>query len=243
MEAKVVLITGAGKRVGACIARTLHEQGMRVIIHYCHSRDPAVKLADELNKARKDSAATLQADLTDMADIETMAKAAGKTWGRVDALVNNASSFYPSELGSVDNEHWDALMTVNAKAPYFLAQALLPLLQQAKGSIVNLVDIHADRPLKNHSVYCMAKAAMVAMTKALAGDLAPDVRVNGIAPGMMLWPDDGMNEKTKKYIINRIPLQRTGTPADVAETVAFLLKQAYITGQIIAVDGGRTLTI
>lgn len=245
MKDKVILITGAGKRVGACTAKTLHEQGARIIIHYNSSAKAAEKLKGELNAIRKNSAVILQADLNDMEDLKTLAEAAINTWGRMDALVNNASSFFPTKIGKVTEKDWNNLFNTNAKAPFFLAQALSGELKKTKGAIINMVDIHAERPLKNFSIYCMAKAALVAMTKALARDLAPDIRVNGIAPGMILWPEgEGeMTDKMKQSVVDRIPLQEPGDPQYAADSILFLLQQKYITGQILAVDGGRSLNV
>jgi pteridine reductase len=243
MEEKVALITGAGKRVGACIARTLHEEGMKVVIHYGRSENEAKKLADELNMKRPNSAEILQADLNNLDDINLLAECTIKIEGRLDALINNASAFYPTKIGSITEDQWNELFNTNAKAPLFLAQAVAPYLKKTNGAIINMVDIHADRPLKDHPVYCMAKAALVAMTKSLARDLAPEVCVNAVAPGMILWPDEAMDEKTKSYILNRIPMGKPGSPEYIAETIAFLLKQDYITGQVVTIDGGRSLNV
>ena len=244
MKDKVVLITGAAKRVGACVAKTLHDNGAKVIVHYRGSKTAAEELVDEMNQARPDSALALQADLSDMVAVERLGNEALSVWGKVDALINNASSFYPTALGSVTEKQWADLFSSNVKAPFFLAQTLLSSLKGNKGNIINMVDVHADRPLKDHPVYCMAKAALVSMTKSMAKDLAPDVRVNAIAPGMILWPDDeALDERVEKYLMNRIALKRFGEPKNIAESILFILQQDYMTGQVLAIDGGRTLTI
>ncbi|OGT29931.1 MAG: pteridine reductase [Gammaproteobacteria bacterium RIFCSPHIGHO2_12_FULL_35_23] len=244
MKDKVVLITGAAKRVGACIAKNLHSQGMRVIIHYRASESSAKTLVNELNTIRKNSAACLKAELNNKEVVEVLAEQAQALWGQIDALVNNASSFYPTKLGTATEAQWEDLFASNVKAPFFLAQKLIPTLKVSQGSIVNIADIHADRPLKDYPIYSMAKAALVAMTKAMAKDLAPEIRVNAIAPGMILWPDDApMDKKIEQYLLNRIALKRFGEPQYIAEAVWFLLQQSYITGQVLAVDGGRSLII
>jgi pteridine reductase len=236
------LITGAGKRIGACIARTLHEQGMNIAIHYRGSAKDAEALAKDLNAARADSAITLQADLL---DTECLAGLVGKLisqTGRLDLLLNNASTFYPTPLDEVTETHWTDLMGTNLKAPLFLAQAAAPHLRAARGNIINIVDIHAQRPLSKHPVYGPAKAGLAMLTRSLAKDLAPEIRVNGVSPGAILWPEDGMPDNAAQSIIKQIPLRRMGEPGDIARTVLFLVKDApYITGQIIAVDGGRSV--
>lgn len=242
---KVVLITGAARRVGATIARRLHAKNKRVIIHYRHSVKAAQTLCEELNAVRTDSAAMLSTDLNNINTAATLIHSAQKIWGRLDALINNASSFYPTPLGSVTAEQWDDLFASNLKAPFFLAQAAAPFLKQTEGCIINLVDIRATLPLKDFSVYCTAKAGLLMLTKTLAKELAPEVRVNAIAPGVVLWPDDTAeyDENTRAKILARTPLKRAGTPEDIANTAEFLMDHAgYITGQVIAVDGGRSLS-
>lgn len=244
MKDKVALITGAAKRVGACIAKQLHAEGIRVIVHYRGSASSAEQLVGTLNGMRENSASLLCADLNDLSSIATIAQEACAIWGHVDILVNNASSFFPTPFGEVNLETWNDLFNSNVRAPFFLSQALLPSLKLNQGCIVNMVDVHADRPMKDHAVYCMAKAALVSMTKALAKDLAPEVRVNGIAPGMVLWPDETpLDPQAEKYLLNRIPLKRFGSPQNIAEAVSFIVKQNYMTGHILNIDGGRTLTI
>ena len=245
---KVVLVTGSAQRVGAAIIKNLHARGWRVIIHYRHSEQAAFKLADSLNRLRPDSAFTLKADLQQHAHIQQLAEHALQLTGRMDALVNNASTFYPTAIGSATLADWDDLMISNARAPFFLSQALTPALTESRGCIVNIVDIHATRPFKQHTIYCMAKAALGMMTASLAKELAPYVRVNGVAPGAILWPEDhtpsAIASNTQQQILASVPLARSGSPEDIARTVAFLIEDApYITGQIIAVDGGRTHTL
>lgn len=242
-EPRVVLITGAAQRLGAATARLLHAKGWRVLLHCRHSRERADELATELNTRRVDSCRVLRADLGKDEAVQALAEAALAAWSRLDALVNNASSFYATPLGETTGEHWDELFSSNARAPFFLAQALHPALKKQKGAIVNLLDIHAERPLRGYTVYCMAKAAHTMLTLSLAKELAPEVRVNGVAPGAILWPSSGAPDpETQQEILAGIPLARLGEPEDVARTIAFLLEDApYITGQIIAVDGGRSL--
>jgi pteridine reductase len=237
-----VLITGAARRIGACIARTLHENGANIAIHYRGSADDAEQLAAELNNARAESAITVQADLLDTARLSGLVEEVVAQTGRLDVLLNNASSFYPTPLEEVTEEHWDDLLGSNLKAPLFLAKAALPHLRATSGSIINIVDIHSQRPLRNHPVYGPAKAALGMLTRSLAKDLAPEIRVNGVSPGAILWPEDGMSEKAEQSILKQVPLKRMGEPEDIARTILFLLKDApYITGQIIAVDGGRSV--
>jgi pteridine reductase len=240
----VVLITGAAKRVGAVIARTLHGCGYQLVIHHRNSPGEAAALQAELEQARPDSTLVLQAELSEFDRLpELIAKTIGR-FGRLDALVNNASAFYPTPIGTATPKHWDELFDSNARAPFFLSQAAVPHLQNSHGAIVNLVDIYAERPLKNHTVYCMAKAALAAMTLSLARELGPEIRVNGVAPGAVLWPESGKGYADQATLIANTALQRAGTPDDVAEAVRWLLMEArYTTGQIIRVDGGRSLMI
>lgn len=240
---KVVLITGAAHRLGAATARLLHARGWRVLLHCRRSRDQAEALATALNTQRAGTCRVLQADLSRDEDVARLAQEAQAAWGRLDALVNNASSFYPTPVGQTTTAQWDDLFASNARAPFFLAQALAPALRDARGAIVNLIDIHAGRPLRQHTVYCMAKAAHAMLTRSLALELAPAVRVNGVAPGAILWPSSGEPDAgVQQEILSGIPLQRLGNADDIARTIAFLLEDApYITGQIIAVDGGRSL--
>ena len=240
----VALITGSARRIGAASARELHARGYRVLIHYHHSSAEADALVAALNGQRTDSAAALQANLRDMSAVKQLAEKALNQWQRLDVLVNNASSFYPTPIGSATEDQFDELFASNLKAPFFLAQALAPALTEARGVIINIADIHAQRPLKNHTLYCMAKAGNIMLTQSLARELAPHVRVNGIAPGAILWPEDEseLNAEAKAAILKKIALQRSGEASDIARTLAFLVAEApYITGQILAVDGGRSL--
>jgi pteridine reductase len=239
---KVALITGGAHRIGAQIARTLHGAGMDLVIHYRSSAAAAEALRAELVLVRPDSVRLLQADLHDCAAFPGMIAAVRAFRGRLDVLVNNASSFYPTPLDTATAEQWDDLIGSNLKGPFFLAREAAPLLRQAGGCVINLVDIHAERPLKDHPIYSIAKAGNAMMVKALARELGPEVRVNGIAPGAILWPEQGLADTAKEEILGRTALQRAGTPEDIARTLLFLVRDAdYITGQIIAVDGGRTL--
>jgi pteridine reductase len=239
---ETALVTGASRRIGAAIARRLHAAGMRVAIHYRGSQGDALKLCSELNALRADSAAVFQADLIAAA---TPAELVGSVidWsGSLAVLVNNASTFYPTPLGEIDEANWTDLVGSNLKAPLFLAQAAAPHLRSANGCIVNIIDIHARRPLKDHHVYGAAKAGLVMLTRSLARALAPEVRVNGVAPGAIAWPEDGMTDEIKEIILEQVPLGRSGDPADIANAVLFLVCEAsYSTGQVIAIDGGRSV--
>lgn len=241
-EDRVVLVTGAARRIGAAIVTRLQQNGARVAIHYRGSADDADKLAASLNKQRPDSAATFQADLLNPDDRSTLTAAVVSWGGRLDGLVNNASTFYPTPIGDITGVHWDDLVGSNFKAPLFLSQDVVPHLRESGGSIINIVDIHAQRPLRDHPVYGPAKAALAMLTRSLAKDLAPDVRVNGVSPGAILWPEDGMTEDVQQNIVQQVPMKRPGTPEDIAGCVLYLMRDAtYVTGQIIAVDGGRSI--
>jgi pteridine reductase len=243
-HSKVVLITGAGKRVGAAIAQHCHQLGMRVAIHYRESAQQASSLCTNFNLQRPDSAITLGTDLRDTDHLQDLITQVTRKWGQLDVLINNASSFYPMPVAKVTPSVWEDVMASNLKAPFFLAQLAAPYLKEQKGCIINLVDIQAQRPLKNYSVYCIAKAGLVMLTKSLAKELGPNIRVNAIAPGIVLWPDDDteFNDALREKIAARNALKRIGTPQDIAKTAAFLITHAdFITGQIIAVDGGRSL--
>ena len=242
IDNKVILITGAAHRIGATTARTLHAAGARIVLHYRHSRNGAEALQSELQQQRPDSVALLQGDLHDTAALPALVEQAGLFWGRLDVLINNASTFYPTPIGSVTEQQWDDLLGSNLKAPFFLAQAAAPQLRAHHGCIVNIVDIHADRPLKAHPVYSMAKAGLVMMTKALACELGPEVRVNAIAPGAILWPENDMDEATKSRIVERTFLKRQGCPEDIARAALFLIRDGlYTSGQVLTIDGGRSL--
>ena len=238
---KVALVTGAARRIGASIARRLHADGYDLALHYRGAQAEMDALLASLNDARHDSAIALQAELAEFDRLpELVARSVGR-FGRLDALVNNASAFYPTPIGMTTPAQWDDLFASNARAPFFLAQAAAPHLTATRGGIVNLVDIHAEQPLRGHAVYGMAKAALRMLTKSLALDLAPEVRVNAIAPGAILWPEQGKDEASQQALIARTPLGRTGTPEEIAATVAWLLSDAagYVTGQTLRVDGGR----
>lgn len=242
LDGKWALITGAARRVGASIARSLHAEGASIAIHYRSSAAPALALAEELDRLRSGSAMTMQCDLLDTGSLAAMVATVVARAGRLDVLVNNASTFYPTPLGEVTAAQWDDLVGTNLRAPLFLSQAAVPHLRSTRGTIVNLIDIHAIRPLRHHPVYGAAKAGLAMLTRSLARDLAPEVRVNGVAPGAVLWPDDGLADRTRDSIIRQIPMQRAGTPEDIAACVRYLVRDAgYVTGQIIVVDGGRSI--
>ncbi len=240
----VVLITGAARRVGATIAQTLHAAGYDLALHCRNSRTELDALIDNLESVRASSTLALQAELADVDALPDLVYQTISRFGRLDGLVNNASAFFPTPLGSVTAQQWDELFASNARAPFFLAQAAANPLRERGGAIVNLLDIYAERPLPGYSVYCMAKAAQAAMTQALAHELGPEVRVNGISPGAVMWPESGKSYANKDEIIARTPLKRAGSPEDVARTVLWLLRDArFMTGQIVRVDGGRSLAI
>jgi len=244
LTGKVALITGGARRVGAQIGRTLHAHGMNLVIHYRSSSDDARALQAELERQRPKSVTLVKGDLLNVAQLPDIVGTAAAAFSRLDVLVNNASSFYPTPLGQATEAQWDDLFGTNLKAPFFLAQAAAPHLKKTHGCIVNIADIHADRPIKRYPIYCMAKAGVVMLTKSLARDLAPDVRVNAIAPGTIMWPEGAaqVTEAQKQEMLGRIPLQRSGGPDDIARTALFLIRDAgYINGQVIAVDGGRTV--
>lgn len=241
-DGRWALITGAGKRIGAVIAETLHAAGANVAIHYFRTAEGAEKLAAELNDLRPDSAFAIGADLRAIPAMEQLVADVVARAGRLDILVNNASSFYPTAIGTVTEEQWNDLIDSNLKAPLFLSQAALPHLKEARGVIVNIVDIHARRPLRNYPVYGAAKAGLEMLTRSLAKDLGPDIRVNGVSPGAILWPEAGIPESARKSIIKEIALKREGRPEDIASAVLFLVRDAtYVTGQVLAVDGGRSV--
>ncbi|WP_341327043.1 pteridine reductase [Methylotuvimicrobium sp. KM2] len=239
---KNVLITGGAKRIGAACAKLLHESGFNILLHYRSSERSALQLSDLLNDIRPDSAQIIKADLAVKAELLLLADYAKTAWGGIDALINNASSFYPTGIGQVSEHDWDDLIGSNLKAPFFLTQALVEELSARRGCVVNITDIHAERGLKGYPVYSIAKAGLVAMTRVMAKELGPDIRVNAVSPGAILWPEQDMSEAVKQEIVERIALKRNGAPEDIARAVRFLIKEAdYITGQVIAVDGGRTL--
>ena len=240
----VVLITGAARRVGARIARLLHARGFDLALHHRSSTEDMAALVADLDGTRPGSCLILQAELAEFDRLpELVAQTVGR-FGRLDALVNNASAFYPTPIGEITPQQWDELFASNARAPLFLAQAAAPHLQAAGGAIVNLVDIYAERPLARHPVYCMAKAALLAMTRSLAVELGPEVRVNAVAPGAVLWPESGKAYTDQQKLIEATALKRAGSPDDVAEAVRWLIQDAaYCSGEVIRIDGGRTLSI
>ena len=238
----MALITGGARRLGADIARTLHAAGASVLIHYRNSAAQATALAEELNRTRRASASIASANLLDCGAAGGLVEAALREFGRLDILVNNASTFYPTPVGEVTFQHWDDLLGSNLKAPFFLSQAAAPSLRLRHGLVLNIVDIHGLRPLKRYPVYSIAKAGLAMLTRSLARELGPHVRVNGIAPGPVLWPEHDIDDELKREVISKTALQRQGNPRDIARTALFLAKDApYITGQIIAVDGGRSI--
>ncbi len=241
-ENPVALVTGSAKRIGAAIAKGLHAAGFNLILHYRDSKTAAEELTAELNQQRKNSTVCIQADFNQMESIQLLAEKAIQQWQRLDLLVNNASMFFPTPLAEASLADWNSLFNSNAQAPYFLIQALADTLKKSQGSIINIADIYAEKPLVNHSLYCMAKAANVMMTKSLAVELAPDIRVNGIAPGAILWPETAIHDTQK--ILGKIPMKTLGDPNEIMNVVLFLTnKTHYITGQIIHVDGGRSVQI
>jgi pteridine reductase len=242
LAGQTALVTGGARRVGAAIVRALHAEGANVMIHCHRSLIDAEQLAAQLGAARAGSAAVLSADLLEAAALPRLIDVTLGRFGRLDLLVNSASSFYPTRLGEIGVAAWDDLVGTNLRAPLFLAQAAAPALRRARGAVLNIVDIHGLRPLRHHAVYSAAKAGLIMLTRALARELAPEVRVNAIAPGPVLWPEQGIDERRKAGILDRTPLGRTGEPADVARTVLFFAAEApFVTGQVLAVDGGRSI--
>ena len=245
-ETPVALITGAAQRIGATVAQRLHQRGYNIALHYRSSATEARQLAENLNQQRPDSCSLHQADLIGAPAAEQLAREALSHWSHIDVLINNASAFYPTSVGEASESDWDALIGSNLKAPFFLSQALADSLRQQQGCIINMADIYAQKPLKNHSLYCMAKAGLVMMTRSLARELSPEVRVNAVAPGAILWPeeDSEFSQQEQEQLLQRVPLQRVGEPADIARSIEFLICEApYVTGQVLAVDGGRSLSM
>ena len=245
LKDKVVLITGAARRVGAAIARRVHAHGANVLIHHRGAEKDAAALESELNAIRAGSARRVKADLLAHSAPELLVRTAVERFGRLDVVVNNASSFFPTAVGEIEDKGWEELIGANLKAPLLLSQAAAPELVKTRGSIINIVDIHADRPLKGYVVYTIAKAGLAALTRSLAMELAPDVRVNGVSPGAIAWPEDGQfPADVREHIIGDTLLKRLGDPEDIARAVLFLAADApYVTGQIIVVDGGRSINI
>jgi pteridine reductase len=242
LRGRTALVTGAARRLGAAIARALHAAGANLVLHYRTSADEAMALEQELNAARAASAKRVECDLLEVARLPALVKAAADTFGSLDLLVNNASTFYPTPVGDITTLDWDDLIGTNLKAPLFLAQAAAPLLKETHGLIVNLADIHGIRPLRRYPVYSIAKAGLIMLTHSLARELGPAIRVNAIAPGPILWPEGGTSTALQKKIIDRTALKRIGSPEDVARTCVFFATEApYITGQVLAVDGGRSI--
>ena len=243
-KSRVALITGSARRIGACLAEALHRRDCGVFLHYHSSSEAVDELADRLNSLRPQSAFTVKADLGNRDDIKRLAGVVKAKTGQLDILVNNASRFFPTTVGATSMEQWDELMGSNLRGPYFLTQALVPELASASGSVVNLLDVHAMKPMPGHAVYCMAKAGLQMMTMALAKDLGPKIRVNGVAPGAILWPEQESNPAIQQTILSKTVMGRAGRPEDIASAVAYLgLDAPYVTGQVLAVDGGRSLNI
>jgi pteridine reductase len=245
LSGKVILITGAARRLGAAMARRLHAGGAQLMLHYRRSERDVHELQNAFNTERRESAALVQADLLDMAGLPEIVRNTVARFGRLDALVNNASSFHATPIGEITLDDWEGLIGTNVKAPLFLSQAAAPHLRRTGGCIVNVTDIHAERPLRNYVVYSVAKAALSGLTRSLARDLGPEIRVNGVAPGAVMWPEDGsFDDLTRQRVISNTLLKRAGDPDDIARAVFYLIAEApYVTGQIIAVDGGRSLSL
>ncbi len=240
LAGRAVLVTGAARRVGAALAAAFHSAGARVAVHYRGSKAEADARVAEFNAARADSARAFQADLSDPAACETLIATVVRAFGRLDVLVNNASSFYPTPVGSITPDQFDDLIGSNLRAPLFLAQAAAPELGKREGLILNIADIHGLKPLRQHAVYCSAKAALIMLTRSLARELGPTVRVNAIAPGPVLWPESGVDAELRRGIVERTALKRAGTPEDVAKAALFFATDApFVTGEVLAVDGGR----
>ena len=242
LEGKVVLVTGSARRVGAETIRILHADGANVVVHYRSSSEEAEVLSSQLNALREGSCMTVQGDLTHINNLTNIIDVVINNMGKLDILVNNASTFYPTAVGDITEDDWDDLMGSNLKAPLFLSQAAAPYLKSTRGCIINIVDVHGFRPMKNYPVYSVAKAGLLMLTQSLARELGPDVRVNGVAPGAILWPEGDENQEGQKSLLDKTALKRKGRAIDIAKTILFLVRDAdYITGQVIPVDGGRML--
>ncbi|EKD71660.1 MAG: Oxidoreductase, short-chain dehydrogenase/reductase family [uncultured bacterium] len=244
LAGKVALVTGAARRIGAEIARTLHDAGMNIALHFHISEEEAKGLCNELNQTRKHSAIMVSGELQEIENHQFIIEKSVKEWGQLDVLVNNASRFYRTAIGEVTEYAWDDLLNSNLKAPFFLSQAAAPHLTKSKGVIVNITDIHAERPLRDYSVYCISKSGLLMMTKALAKELGPHVRVNAVAPGAIIWPEgeNVLSEEEKQKIINTTALKRVGSAVDIAKAVLFFVRDGdYVSGQVLDVDGGRKL--
>ncbi len=239
---KWALVTGGAKRIGATIAETLHNNGFNVAIHYNSSSDSAEQLCAQFNAKKQNSSIAIGADLLDQSSLENLIPSLIEKTKRLDVLVNNASTFYPTPIEKITLEDWENLFGTNLKAPLFLSKYAAKYLQQSRGTIINIIDIHSKKPLKDHPIYGSAKSGLAMLTRSLASDLAPDVRVNGISPGLILWPENNPSDQVKNNILQQIPLKKIGTSEDIANCVLFLIEDApYITGEIIAVDGGRSM--
>ncbi|MEM7196255.1 MAG: pteridine reductase [Pseudomonadota bacterium] len=242
LKDKVALITGGSRRLGAHTARMLHQQGMRVVVHYRNSADDAEALRAELCEQRPKSVTLVRGDLTEVAKVKNLVQQCVNETGRLDVLINNASAFFPTPLKTASEEQWQLLMDTNIKAPFFLCQAAAPYLQRVSGCIINVTDIYAERPLSEHPIYVSSKAALTSLTRSLALDLGPDIRVNAVAPGAIMWPDKGVDDLSKQRMISGTPLKSIGSPDDIAKTIKFLIADSgFITGQTINVDGGRSI--
>jgi pteridine reductase len=242
LQGHVVMVTGGARRIGAALSRGMHDAGAQVVIHCKDSTSEAKSLCESLESHRPDSASWLKADLLDYASLPDLVGRAVDAFGRLDVLINNASTFYPTAVGSITEEDFDDLMGTNLKAPLFLSQAAAPYLGKHNGTIINLIDINSRRPLPKHAVYCAAKAGLESLTRSLAKDLAPSIRVNAIAPGAILWPETGLDESSRDEVIRSTALGRAGDPGDIVACARYLIASAgYVTGQTIVVDGGRGL--
>ena len=238
------LITGGAKRIGKEIAHQLHHVGYNIMVHYRSSAGAASELVETLNDIREDSAASVAGDLLNIEIIPKIIEQTIETFSGLDVLINNASTFYPTPIELITEDFWNDLVGSNLKAPAFLVKSAAPFLRERNGSIINIIDIYAQKPLSNHPIYCAAKAGLEMLTKSLARDLAPEIRVNGVSPGAILWPENGNDEISQAELLKRVPLNRMGEPVEIAKTVQFLVVEgSYITGQIIAVDGGRSIVI
>ena len=241
---KTILITGGAKRIGRQMAITLHNAGHNIVVHYRSSAGAASELVRLLNDERENSAIALQGELLDTDSIPSLVARAAEAFGALDVLINNASTFYPTPIELLQDEFWNDLVGSNLKAPAYMVKACVPYLRERNGSIINIVDIHARKPMANHPIYCSAKAGLEMLTMSLARDLAPSIRVNGVSPGAILWPEDDSGMAAQQEVLDKIPMGRMGEPEDVANLARFLIDEAeYITGQIIAVDGGRSVVI
>jgi pteridine reductase len=242
----VALVTGAAHRLGAKIAESLHNRGWNLVIHYRSHAEQANALAATLNGSRTNSAVVTRADLSNLNEVQQLGKTAMSVWGRLDGLVNNASVFYPTPTGTTSESDWDHILNTNLKAPFFLLQACLPALKRQQGCVINLIDIYSEKPLTDHPVYCAGKAGLAALTRSWAKDLAPAIRVNGVSPGAILWPEgnESADNDRQQAILEKTPLARTGHPTDIAGAITFLMCDApFVTGQILKVDGGRSLNM